>query len=379
MHADILIIGSGFAAYQLVKTLRRMGNESVISVLTADKGDDYNKPDLSHAFSKRQTASDLVNLSASDFAKEYCVQLYTEYKVSKIDTQAKRVTANDLQFSYEKLVIATGASTFVPPISGDAKNHLFTFNSLGEFDRCAEQVSGADKVAVIGGGLIGSELAMDLASIGKDVTLIEPNEQLMANLLPEYIGLKLKKAISKLGVSAVTGKFVTELNHFDGKLKVTFSDNSDLQVDQAILCTGLMPNTKLAEQAGLNTDRGIVVDEFLQTSAADVYALGDCAQLFGEVKAFLQPIVLSATSLAKTLSGIPTQVTLTSMMVKVKTPNYPIQLAGTTTGDAIYHWSIDDDINGIVAKAFDQNEQLIGFVVTGAHTKQAFTLLREVG
>lgn len=134
----------------------------------------------------------------------------------------------------------------------------------------------------------------------------------------------------------------------------------------------------LAQQAGLTTNKGIVVDRFMQSSAKHIYAIGDCAEFNGEVRAYLQPIVISAMALAKTLSNQPTEVNLPQMMVKVKTPEYPIQLAGKTNDADVHHWHYQVGQDGISAKAFDNNDALIGFVVSGSQVTQAFSLFREL-
>lgn len=378
MHSDILIIGSGFAAYQLIKSFRRAGNEHSITVITADSGDEYNKPDLSHVFTKQQAASDLVTCSAADFSAQHQVELLVEHHVSHIDTAQKQVIANDKIFSFNKLVLATGANTFMPPIQGEGAKELITHNSLQEYAQFGELIQHASELAVIGGGLIGVELALDLAKIGKKVTIVEPNQALMQNLLPDYIALQLTKALKSQAIEVITGKFVKTID-LDGDMQLLqLSDGDKIRVDKAILCTGLKPNVTLAQQASITTKRGIVVDEMMQTSAQDVYAIGDCAQFDGEVRAFLQPIVVSAASLSKTLTGQPTKVVLPKMMVKVKTPDYPIQLAGVTSGDAVKGWDYQVRQSGIVAKALNEQEQMIGFVVTQDCTKQAFSLMREM-
>ncbi len=150
-----------------------------------------------------------------------------------------------------------------------------------------------------------------------------------------------------------------------------------LVVDEVISAVGLRPRTQLAKDAGLAVNRGIIVDRQMQTSAPDVYALGDCAEIEGKVLSYLQPILLSANALAKTLAGQPTNVSFPPMLVRVKTPLLPIQLSGITTGDSL-RWEIHADKDGLVAKAYNVLNKMIGFVVTQDHMKDAFPLLREL-
>ncbi len=132
----------------------------------------------------------------------------------------------------------------------------------------------------------------------------------------------------------------------------------------------------MAKEAAIRVNKGIVVDSRLQTSARNVFALGDCAEIQDRMMPYLQPIVLSANVLGKQLLGQDAQLVLPPMMVKVKTPSYPIQLAGTV--NEVDHWEVNISVSGVVAKAKDDNDHLVGFVVTNEQIEQAFPLLREL-
>ncbi|GEA58896.1 NADH:flavorubredoxin reductase NorW [Vibrio comitans] len=374
----VTIIGSGFAAYQLVKTLRRMDQQVPIRVITADKGHDYNKPDLSHVVSRQQTSEQLISTVAETFTREQNIELFAEHWVEEIDSEQKAVFANGQRFDYSNLVLATGATPFVPPIEGLRESDPITLNSLQEFDMFSERLTKANSILVIGGGLIGVEISMDLALANKQITLIEAGERLMANQLPELIALKLEQSMRKLNVDARSSTAVTKVSQSENGYNLVLGNGELLTVDEVLVCAGLVPNVALAKQTGLATNRGICVDESMQTSESNIYALGDCAELDGQVRAYLQPTVVSASALAKTLLGEPTSVVLPKMMVKVKTPKYPIQIAGITSDNQVNRWNLDIQADGIVAKAYNEQEVMVGFVATQDKTKQAFPLLREL-
>ncbi len=310
MSDPIIIIGSGFAAYQLVKSVRRLDAHIPIQIFTADDGAEYNKPDLSHVFSKRQTAADLVVKSGEAFATEHNVQLHTHTQVERVLTQQQQVVANGRCYPYSKLVFATGAQAFVPPMRGDGLAKVMTLNSLQEYQAAEQPLSRAQHVLVIGGGLIGVEIALDLATSGKQVTVVEPNARLLANLLPEFIALPLEQQLMKHGIQLALNSRVESVTEQGQTLAIALHDGREFVVDAVLCAAGLKANTAVARDAELSVERGICVDHQLNTSDPHIYALGDCAQIEGRMLPYLQPIVLSANVLAKQLVGQEARLTL---------------------------------------------------------------------
>ncbi|MFA0250020.1 FAD-dependent oxidoreductase [Vibrio sp. 10N.261.45.A4] len=343
--SNIVIVGGGFAALQTIKMVRKIDQDVAITMITADAGAEYSKPNLSHVFSQAQTPQALAVNNAQQLAEQYNVVIKTKAFVSEIDTKQQCVHVDGQTIHYSKLVLATGATPFIPTAEGLKRNATITLNSLEEFEKHKAQIDEAQRITLIGGGLIGVELAFDLQAAGKDVTIIEPASYLLNSLVPPFVSLELERELAK---------------------------------------AGLWPNTALATQAGIDVNRGIVVDDTLKTSVNNVYAIGDCAEIEGRVMAYLQPAILSANVLAKQLTMDKgdikvgeAKLSLPHMITKVKTPSYPIQLAGRDIHTA-QSWETRFDPKGIVAKGFNEDNQLVGFIVTGEHIKAAFPLLKEL-
>ena len=375
MNAPIIIIGSGFAAYQLIKTIRRSDKNLPIAVFTLDAGHDYNKPDLSHVFTKQQNSADLIRLSGPEFAIENNMTLNAFTEVESIDTHKREIVVKGVKHAYEKLVLATGAKAFIPTMTGDAITEVLTLNSLQEFENAQLKLKNAQRVLLIGAGLIGTEIAMDLASSGKEVLVVDPSKALMASMLPGLIADRLQKKMIEAGVSFALNNTVNLLNYSASEICATLSSGQKSKVDCVISVAGLRPNIGLAIKSGLAVNNGLLVNSQLQTSANNVYALGDCAEINGKVRAYLQPIMLSANALAKTLLEQPTELNLPAMLVKVKTPLMPIQVGGNTV-IGVASWQVDIDELGYSVKAYNEKKEVIGFVVTEGHMKNAFPLLR---
>lgn len=380
MNAPLIIIGSGFAAYQLVKTLRRKNSGMPIQLFTADSGDEYSKPDLSHVFTRKKCADDLVTMTAEAFAAQHNIELFANTWVETIDAKARTILANGVCYPYSRLVLATGARTFVPPLNGNGAGDVITLNSLQEYRRAESRIGAAQRILIMGGGLIGTELAMDLAVSGRQVHILEPGAHLMANLLPDFVATALEQQLRQDGVHIECLDYATLIERHGGALLVSTHKGAQYPVDCVISAAGLVPNTALAKQAGAEVNRGIVVDKQLRTSLEHIHALGDCAEIEGNLMAFLQPIILSANALASTLLLEKASLTLSAMMVKVKTPNYPIQMGGSHGGNGGGNasWQVHFSEQGIVAKAYDKAQRMTGFIVTQNQLNQAFPLFRQV-
>ena len=373
---EIVVIGSGFAAQQLVKSLRKLDAEQPIRLITADGGDEYNKPDLSHVVSRGSPAAAMTRQSGSDFAEQQRIALLPHCSVHGIDPARRLVLTEQGEFPYGKLVLATGASAARPDLPG--RESLVTLNSQQEYAAIEGQLCQARRILVLGAGLIGCELAMDMASAGKEVTLVDLADSPLSALLPAALTQPLQQALRSQGVSLQFGAGLAKIDAQpgDGWL-VTLTDGRTCEQDLVIAAIGLRPNLALARGAGLAVERGIRVDDRLQTSDPHIFALGDCAEWQGRLLPFLQPILLGANALARTLLGTPTPLALPPMLVKVKTPRYPLQLAGRTKGEDLA-WQCRWNSHGMVAEARDQAGELCGFVVGGDQMSAAFPLLRQL-
>ncbi|WP_435947394.1 NADH:flavorubredoxin reductase NorW [Dryocola sp. BD586] len=375
MSAGIVIIGSGFAARQLVKNIRKQDGNVPIRMIAADSMDEYNKPDLSHVISLNQRADDMTRQRAGEFAEQFNLTLHANTRVSDIDTSRRLVKCADQQWSYDKLVLATGSSAVLPPVPG--RELMLTLNSQQEYLSCETALRDARRVMILGGGLIGSELAMDFCRAGKQVMVVDNSASLLASLMPAEVSSRLQQRLNQMGVELLFNQRLESLTGTGQGISAALSNGRTLDVDAVVAAIGLRPNVDLAQNAGLEVNRGIKVNRQLQTSDANIYALGDCAEIDGKVLPFLQPIQFSAMTLAKNLLGAADGLTLPAMLVKVKTPELPLHLAGETQR-ADLRWQISADPEGLIAKGYDAAQQLRAFIVSEAHMKQAFGLLREL-
>jgi nitric oxide reductase FlRd-NAD(+) reductase len=375
MKRAITIVGSGFAAQQLVRSLRKRDTDVPIRMITADNGDEYNKPDLSHVASRATTATGLPLRSGEAFAAELGIALQARCRVEAIDPVRHVLVTSQGECAYEQLVLATGARAVRPRVAGSHLMH--TLNSLEEFAKLEPQLAAARSVLVLGAGLIGTELAMDIASTGREVTLVDINHSPLSALLPAALSQPLVNALQTAGVKLQLGRDLDSVEAVGNKLQVNLSDGSSSRHDLVIAAIGLAPEVSIARDAGIDVGRGIIVDDYLRTNVADIHALGDGMEFRATLLPFLQPALLGATALSATLLGMPTPLVLPHMMVRVKTPAYLMQMAGRTRGDGL-SWQSEWNASGMLARSFDAAGKLCGFVVGGDRLNQAFAVYREL-
>lgn len=373
MSNGIVIIGSGFAARQLVKNIRKQDASMPLTVIAADSMDEYNKPDLSHVISQNQRAEDLTRQTAGEFAEQFNLRLFPYTWVTDIDAAARVVKAKEKTWQYDRLVLATGASPFIPPIEG--RELMLTLNSQQEYQASETALRDAQRVMIVGGGLIGTELAMDFCRAGKSVTLVDHAASILSSLMPAEVSSRLQHRLTDMGVHLLLKSQLHSLSKTEGGIRVTLDRSRSVEVDAVIAATGLRPETALAHRAGAETGRGVKVNSYLQTTQPDIYALGDCAEINGQVLPFLQPIQLSAMYLAKNLLGGSAPLKLPAMLIKVKTPELPLHLAGETQRQDL-NWQITLEPQGMVARGADNEGQLRAFVVSEDRMKEAFSLLK---
>lgn len=374
MSDGIVIIGSGFAARQLVKNIRKQDAGIPLTLIAADSMDEYNKPDLSHVISRGQHADDLTLQSAGEFAEQYNLRLFPHTWVNDIDAENHRVKSLDKQWRYDKLVLVP-APRRLSPVPG--RELMLTLNSQREYGAAQSQLRDARRVLIVGGGLIGCELAMDFCRAGKAVTVVDNAASVLAALMPPEVSSRLQHRLTGMGVHLMLKTQLKGLEHTADGIRVSLDRQRVITVDAVVAAAGLRPETSLARHAGLQINRGVVVNSQLQTSDPAIYALGDCAEINGTVMPFLQPILLSAMCLSKNLLAQTGELKLPPMLVKVKTPDLPLHLAGDTRREDLT-WNIVAAKEGLVAKGLDGEKQLRAFVVSEDKMKDAFALLKQL-
>ncbi len=363
MH-PITIIGSGLAGYTLARELRKLDKELPLVIVSADDGRYYSKPMLSNAFASGKTAEQLAMNEPSQMAVQLNATILPNTRVSALDAAQHTITCDGKKLSYSKLVLAVGANPIRVEVKGDGADQVLSVNDLQDYARFRQALAGAKNVAIIGSGLIGCEFANDLITGGYHVDVLDPGNLPLRRLLPQAVSEAVRDGLAKIGVIWHFGKGVVAVNRAGQEYQLELSDGGKLNADVVLSAIGLRPRIALAQAAGIKIARGVATDRLLKTSAEDVYALGDCAEVAGLVLPFVMPIMHAARALAKTLSGQPTPVTYPAMPVVIKTPACPV-VVSPPAWNTPCEWLIAGTEEGVKALCQDAAGNLAGFALTG--------------
>lgn len=376
MH-PIVIVGSGLAGYTLLKEFRKRDTTTPVTLVTADGGAFYSKPNLSNALSAGKTAAVLASASAEKLATDLNAVVLVHTRVNAIDTAAQRIRIDTGELDYSTLILALGADPIPHGLSGDGAAAVLAVNDLDDYAAFRHAIDGKKHITVLGGGLIGCEFANDLAHAGYAVDVVHLGNWPLERLLPVEAGQRLSDSLAALGVNWHFGHTAKRVESTVEGYQVALDNNETIATDVVLSAIGLLPRIQLAQAAGIPVGRGIKTNHLLETGAPNVYAMGDCAEVEGLNLPYVQPLMVQARALAATLAGTPTPVVYPAMPVMVKTPAHPIAVLSPRIG-AVGGWKVECSDTGICAMHVDAAGRLQGFALTGSETGRRNALAKEL-
>ncbi|CAB3799889.1 FAD-dependent oxidoreductase [Pararobbsia alpina] len=386
----VIVVGGGTAGWSAVEALRALDPDVSITLVSACSADRYRKPELSVSLSEKRTPERLVFESGQAAATRLGIRLVAHAYAIGLSPALRQLRTTAGTFRYRQLILAQGARPIVP--SGLPRELCWRVNDLSMWSRMQRQLeAGPVRVAVIGAGLIGCELAEDLARAGHTVTVLEVSDRPLAALLPVPASRRLLANWTRLGIrflpgrrasvdeqratdacaaqrtsEASSGSPLANVRAMQSEKVITTQHGERIAVDLVLCATGLATEGRLARMAGLEFAHGIVVDKrTLRTSVPDVYALGDCISFAGEPCRFIDPIAAQAAAIAHAVSGFEhAGYHHEPPVIRVKTRSTPIVVRGMPSREL--DWQIVEEDDEHLAMAQYRDGEIVSSLTVGS-------------
>jgi nitrite reductase (NADH) large subunit len=281
MH--IVLIGNGIAGITAARTLRKNNTKVKISLYTTENHMYYPRPRLYELLSGEAKLQQIYAFSP-DWYINRDLQVHLNSEIVRIDTSRKELLLQDhSKVYYDRLLLANGSHPFIPPIKGIEKKGVFTFRSIDDVIAIKKYIVGKRRVIIIGCGLLGLELAVALSKLDLQVKVVELHPRLLPRQLDHDGAILLKELLETYGIEFILGVKVMEILGEKQVSSIILDNGMVLSCNLILVSTGIRANITLALKAGINVNRGILVDKYMQTSSDDVYAAGDVAEFGGRI------------------------------------------------------------------------------------------------
>jgi len=368
MAQRLIVIGNGMAGVACVEQILKHAPKFEITIFGDETHVNYNRILLSSVLAGEKAAEDIV-LNGLDWYEKHGIELRLGVRITDLDSERKTVTGDDGSVApFDKVLIATGSTPLIPPMEGVKKEGVFVFRNLDDTRALLNHAGSGKKAVVIGGGLLGLEAARGLQVQGCDVTVIHLMDTLMERQLDFAGGVYLKAKMECLGVKVLLERNTAAILG-NGKAEgVAFKDGSTLAADFVVIAVGIRPNVELGRKAGLQVNRGIVVNDYMETSNPDIFAVGECVEHNGACYGLVAPLFEQGKVLAATITGNKGPVYGgTIQAAKLKIMGVDVFSAGdfgekSPGSDAVRY---EDPALGIYKKLIVRDGKLAGVILVG--------------
>ncbi|MBC7320706.1 NAD(P)/FAD-dependent oxidoreductase [bacterium] len=362
----IVIIGNGVAGINVASNLRKLDKDIEIEVFTDESYHYYPRPRLIDLLADKVTLEEMPFYREDWYIKNN-INVHLNSPVERLSPDEKKIIlSKGKTINYDILVLANGAKPSLPPIEGMDKIGIFTIRWLDDVLNLKERVRKSEDVVVIGGGLLGLEIASAIQTSGANVKVIEILPWLLPRQLDEVGGNLLKKILESRGLEIFVNSATEKVLGGKEVTGVVTKDGREFKCNTVVVSAGIKSNIELAKDCGLNVNRGVIVDNFLRTSRKDIYALGDTAEWEGRVYGIIPPILDQAKVVASNILGENVEYTGTvpSNILKVAGIDlFSIGIIDKTEGyEVILH--LDEEKN-IYKKFVIKEDKIIGAIVLG--------------
>lgn len=367
MSEPLVIVGNGMAAARLVDELAKTAlGRYAVAVIGEEPRLAYNRVLLSSVLAG-ETGSHEIELRPADWWRHRGVTVRYGYRVTEIDVGRRELKIEgEESMEYSKLVLATGSTPLRLNVPGADLAGVHTFRDTRDVDLLLTLAAGKKRVVVVGGGLLGLEAAYGLAKAGAPVTLLHLMDRLMERQLDASAADLLKTLVERKGIRILLNASTARI-HGEGHVEaVELADGSRIEADAVIFAAGIRPNIALAKDAGIAVNRGIVVNDVMQTASPDIYALGECAEHHGTCYGLVEPAYEQARVLAGHLAGRPASYQGSVVSTNLKVSGVSVFSAGDFMGgEGSESLVLTDRRRGTYKKLVIADGRLTGAVLIG--------------
>ncbi|MFC4767473.1 nitrite reductase large subunit NirB [Effusibacillus consociatus] len=364
----LVLVGNGMAGVRCIEEILKIDRERFeITVFGSEPHPNYNRILLSKVLQGDTTIED-ITINDWNWYQENNIQLFTGETVIRIDTEQQVVyTDQNRQVEYDRLILATGSLPFILPVPGADKEGVTAFRDIKDCERMIETANQYKKASVIGGGLLGLEAARGLLNLGMEVNVIHIFDCLMERQLDPTASQMLRRELEKQGMNFLLEKQTEEIIGGERVEGIRFKDGTEVATDLVVMAVGVRPNVQLAKDSGISVNRGIVVNDYMETNTPNVYAVGECAEHRGIVYGLVAPLYEQGKALAEKICGVhgkSYEGTVVSTQLKVS--GVDVFSAGQfVDNEETKSFKVHDEINGIYKKILVCDNKIVGAVLFG--------------
>lgn len=382
VRKKLVLVGNGMAGVRAIEHLLKLAPDAYeITIFGSEPHPNYNRIMLSSVLAGGVDMNDII-INDLEWYRSNGIRLYTGHTVTSIDTVNRKVrTDKGVEAGYDELILATGSNPFMLPLPGADKEGVIAFRDIKDTQIMQETAKTHRKALVIGGGLLGLEAARGLLHLGMEVSVVHINEYLMERQLDEAAAVMLQKELEAQGMKFLLKK---QSEAILGKKRVKgllFADGEVAETDLIVMAVGIKPNVELARGSGIQVNRGIIVNDYMETNIPGIYAVGECAEHRGIAYGLVAPLYEQGAVLAKRLGGAHTEGYAGSVTsTKLKVSGVDVFSAGQfieQPGSRSLRYQ--DEIEGVYKKLVIQEDKLIGAVLFGDTSDGAplFSLIKN--
>ena len=362
----LVVVGNGMAGVACVEQILKHTPQFAVTIFGDETHVNYNRILLSSVLAGERSADEIA-LNTLEWYRRNNIDLRLGVRIVDVDPAHKTVTGDDGRVvPYDTLLLATGSTAFMPPIEGLALEHVYTFRSLDDTRKLVDRAGAGVKAIVIGGGLLGLEAARGLQVRGCDVTVVHLMSTLMERQLDPDGGNYLTGKMEDLGIRVLLGRSTVAVVGDTRVEGVALEDGAVLDADLVVVAAGIRPNVDLAYRAGLTVNRGVVVNDWMETSDPDIFAVGECVEHRGICYGLVAPLLEQAKVLAATITGNKGPVySGTIQAAKLKIMGIEVFSAGDWSEQHADPVRYEDRALGIYKKLTVRDGKLVGAILVG--------------